>query len=116
VDSFSVGSYGKASDDRGELTRLGEEFDVVIRCQHMHARRFGLPDAPLTLAVHGVSLNSKTFDYLGERLGNADVQLVALDLRGRGRSQSTSPGTSAGRTTHATCSQSPTVSGSVNFP
>jgi pimeloyl-ACP methyl ester carboxylesterase len=91
--SVSSGRMGATTGDRGETTSWTEDFDVVIRSLRLHARRFGQPDAPLTLALRGVSLNSRAFDYLGERLGDADVQLVALDLRGRGRSETTAPGT-----------------------
>lgn len=35
----------------------------------------------------------KNFDFLGEQLGGDALQLVALDLRGRGHSQTTPPGT-----------------------
>jgi pimeloyl-ACP methyl ester carboxylesterase len=45
------------------------------------------------LGIPGISANSRSFDYLGERLGNARRQLVALDLRGRGHSSVTPPGT-----------------------
>jgi len=44
------------------------------------------------IGVHGLTLNMKAFDYLGERLGDV-LQLVAIDLRGRGLSPPTSPGT-----------------------
>ena len=34
----------------------------------------------------------KNLDYLGERLSGDDLQLVAIDMRGRGKSQTTPPG------------------------
>ncbi|MEY2459785.1 MAG: hypothetical protein QOG30_1615, partial [Acidimicrobiaceae bacterium] len=34
----------------------------------------------------------KNFDFVGERLGGDALQLVALDLRGRGNSETTPPG------------------------
>ena len=58
----------------------------------MHAQRFGRSSARLVVGLHGLSLNMKAFDFIGERLG-PNVQLVALDLRGRGHSPPTPPGT-----------------------
>jgi pimeloyl-ACP methyl ester carboxylesterase len=50
--------------------------------------------------VPGLSGNVAHFGFLGERIGGDDVQLVALDLRGRGRSDTTPPG-SYGWESHA---------------
>jgi pimeloyl-ACP methyl ester carboxylesterase len=72
---------------------VGEDFDVVVRSHRIHAQRFGSPSAPLVIGVHGLSGNMKHFDFIGERLGGDALQLVALDLRGRGNSETTSPGT-----------------------
>ena len=41
----------------------------------------------------GLAGNIKSFAYLGERVGGDETQLVALDLRGRGKSERTGPGT-----------------------
>ena len=68
------------------------EFDVTVRSHRLHGQRFGARSAPLVIGVHGLSLNMRAFDYLGERLGD-EFQLVALDLRGRGYSPPTDPGT-----------------------
>ena len=75
------------------MTILGEEFDVAVRGHRLHAQRFGSPSAPLVLGLHGLTGNMKTFDVVGELLGEDALQLVALDLRGRGRSDTTPPGT-----------------------
>ena len=72
---------------------VGEEFDVAVRSHRLHAQRFGSPSAPLVVGVHGLSGTMKNFDFVGERLGGGDLQLVALDLRGRGNSETTRPGT-----------------------
>ena len=45
------------------------------------------------LGLHGLTGNMKTFDVVGELLGANERQLVALDLRGRGRSDTTPAGT-----------------------
>lgn len=70
----------------------GEEFDIDVRSHRLHGQRFGPTTAPLAIGIHGLSLNMKAFDYLGEGIGDV-CQLVALDLRGRGRSPATPPGT-----------------------
>ena len=70
-----------------------EEFDIAVRSHRLHAQRFGSPTAPLIVGLHGLSLNMKSFDFLGERLRGDALQLVALDLRGRGHSERTPPGT-----------------------
>jgi pimeloyl-ACP methyl ester carboxylesterase len=75
------------------MTILGEEFDVAVRGHRLHAQRFGSPSAPLVLGLHGLTGNMTTFDVVGEVLGGQARQLVALDLRGRGRSDATPPGT-----------------------
>jgi len=79
---------------------LPEEFDLTVRSHRLHAQRFGDPSAPLVLALPGLSGNMKSFDYIGERIGGDTLQLVALDLRGRGRSEVTPAGT-YGRDNHA---------------
>lgn len=69
------------------------DFDLQLPSGRIHARRFGSPGAPLVLAVPGISANLAGFDYLGERLGGDSLQFVAVDLRGRGLSEVTAPGT-----------------------
>lgn len=77
-----------------------EEFDLTARSGVLHAQRWGPADAPLTLCVPGLSANLHAFDYLAERLAGPDRQMVAFDLRGRGRSETTAPG-SYGLSAHA---------------
>ena len=72
---------------------VGQELDIEVRSHRLHGQRFGSPSAPLVVGLHGLSLNMKTFDFVGERLGGDAVQLVALDLRGRGNSDTTPLGT-----------------------
>jgi pimeloyl-ACP methyl ester carboxylesterase len=69
------------------------EFDLQLTSGRLHAKRYGSRDAPLVLAVPGLSANLMSFEFLGERLDPEKVQLVALDLRGRGMSDVTQPGT-----------------------
>jgi pimeloyl-ACP methyl ester carboxylesterase len=57
------------------------------------AHRFGPAGGRLTLCVHGLSANARSFDFLGEQLATAGRTLVAVDLRGRGFSAITGLGT-----------------------
>ncbi len=69
------------------------EFDLQLSSGRLHARRHGSRDAPLVLAIPGLSANLMSFEFLGDRLDPETVQLVAIDLRGRGKSDVTQPGT-----------------------
>lgn len=70
-----------------------EELDIQLPSGRLHAERFGSPDAPLAIAVPGVSANLKGLTFIAERVAGADLQVVAIDLRGRGLSEVTGPGT-----------------------
>ena len=71
----------------------GSEFDLLLPSGRLHAQRFGPAEAPLVLCVPGLSANLKSFDFLCERIAGDRLQAVALDLRGRGRSDITPRGT-----------------------
>lgn len=66
--------------------------DLTLPSGRLCAERRGPADAPLVLCVHGLSANLRGFDFLAERLERPDRQIVTLDLRGRGRSEITPPG------------------------
>jgi pimeloyl-ACP methyl ester carboxylesterase len=70
---------------------MTEAFDLPLDSGRLHGERRGPADAPALLCVHGLSANLRGFDFLAERL--PERQVIALDLRGRGRSESTPPGT-----------------------
>jgi pimeloyl-ACP methyl ester carboxylesterase len=74
------------------MTVEPQELDVTVRSHRLHGQRFGAPTSPLVIGLHGLTLNMKAFDYLGERLARTH-QLVAIDLRGRGSSPPTGAGT-----------------------
>ena len=42
---------------------MAAEFDLDLASGRLHAQRFGEPDAPLVLAVHGLSANMHGFDW-----------------------------------------------------
>jgi pimeloyl-ACP methyl ester carboxylesterase len=74
-------------------TLVPTDFDVFLPSGRVRAHRFGDPDDELILCAPGLSANSRWFDYLGERIAGNGRQVVALDLRGRGCSEVTAPGT-----------------------
>jgi pimeloyl-ACP methyl ester carboxylesterase len=77
------------------------EFDLQLRSGRVHARRHGPPEAPLVLGIPGLTANVMGFEFLADHLDSAGVQFVGLDLRGRGLSEVTAPGT-YGWINHAT--------------
>jgi pimeloyl-ACP methyl ester carboxylesterase len=80
--------------------RLSIDFDLALPSGRIRARRWGSDQAPLLLCVPGLSANLAAFGYLAERLAGEDRQVVAIDLRGCGRSETTPPG-SYGLDSHA---------------
>lgn len=78
---------------REHVITTPQEFDVQLPSGRLHAQRVGREGAPLVLCLPGLSANMKSFDFLCERLAGADAHVVAVDLRGRGKSETTPPGT-----------------------
>ena len=70
-----------------------EDSDIPLESGRLRVRRWGAADAPAVLCVPGLSANLCGFDRLAERLTGDTRQLVAIDLRGRGRSEVTGAGT-----------------------
>jgi len=68
-------------------------FDLPLPGGRLHAHRFADPGGSLLLCLPGLSLTSRTFDCLGEGLAGRGLDVVALDLRGRGYSDVTPAGT-----------------------
>jgi pimeloyl-ACP methyl ester carboxylesterase len=69
-----------------------EDFDVTLEAGRLRVRRWGAGDVPAVVCVPGLSANLCGFDRLAERLAGDTRQLVAVDLRGRGRSEVTGAG------------------------
>src|SRR6516165_12305798 len=69
-----------------------EDCDIRLEFGRLRVRRWGSADAPAVLCVPGLSANLCGFDRLAERLAGDALQLEAIDLRGRGRSEVTGPG------------------------
>ena len=57
---------------------------------HLPARRAERPDAPLVLAIHGITSSSRTWLATARALGDR-AALLAVDLRGRARSNALPP-------------------------
>jgi pimeloyl-ACP methyl ester carboxylesterase len=76
------------------------EFDLQLPSGRVHARSWGPDDAPILLCVHGISANLTAFTHLADRLAGPNRRVVAFDLRGRGRSETT-PAGSYGLDSHA---------------
>jgi pimeloyl-ACP methyl ester carboxylesterase len=69
-----------------------ESFELELSSGLIYGERRGAADAPLVLCLHGVSANVRGFDFIAPRLADSH-RVVAVDLRGRGRSEITPPGT-----------------------
>ncbi|MDP9144898.1 MAG: alpha/beta hydrolase [Actinomycetota bacterium] len=70
-----------------------EDRDISVASGRLRVRRWGAADAPAVVCVPGLSANLCGFDRLAEQLAGDTLQLLAIDLRGRGRSEVTGPGT-----------------------
>ena len=70
-----------------------EDCDIALASGTLRVRRWGAADAPAVVCVPGLSANLCGFDRLAERLAGDSLQLLAIDLRGRGRSEVTGAGT-----------------------
>jgi len=88
-----------------------EDADIALASGRLRVRRWGAADAPAVVCVPGIAANLCGFDRLAERLAGDTLQLAAVDLRGRGRSEVTGAGTYGWPITRAACSASRTPSG-----
>lgn len=66
--------------------------DLELPSGRVRVRSWGADGAPVLLCVHGISANLTAFSYLADRLAGPHRRVVAFDLRGRGRSEVTPPG------------------------
>jgi pimeloyl-ACP methyl ester carboxylesterase len=74
--------------------------DLALTSGRVRVRRWGAPDAPMLIGVHGISANLTAFTPIADALAGPQRQVVAFDLRGRGHSEVTGPG-SYGVDSHA---------------
>jgi pimeloyl-ACP methyl ester carboxylesterase len=75
-------------------------FDLQLTSGRVRVSRSGESTAPWVILLHGLSAHLHSFDYLAASLANKNLQLVAVDLRGRGQSE-ISPAGSYGMEAHA---------------
>jgi pimeloyl-ACP methyl ester carboxylesterase len=71
---------------RPPVTPAGVDRFFELTSGRLRARVFGDHGAPLVIGVPGLTANCFTFGALGAALAASGKQVVALDLRGRGRS------------------------------
>jgi len=69
------------------------EIDLTVPGGRLHAELSGPADGPLVLCLPGLTANLRGFDLMVPRLAAAGLRVAALDLRGRGRSDLSPPGT-----------------------
>jgi 3-oxoadipate enol-lactonase len=69
-----------------------EDSDIPLASGRLRVRRWGAAGARAVVCVPGLSANLCGFDRLAERLAGDELQVVAVDLRGRGRSEVTGAG------------------------
>ena len=70
----------------------GDVFEVWVRGCRLHCARWGSSSAPLVIGFPGLRGSAERFAFIGERIGCDGVQFVAVDPRGRGRSDVSPPG------------------------
>lgn len=67
--------------------------DLTLASGRMRAELSGPEDGPLVICVPGLSANLRSYDRIGPALAAAGHRVAAVDLRGRGHSETTAPGT-----------------------
>jgi 3-oxoadipate enol-lactonase len=67
--------------------------DLQLSSGRLHALLAGPENGAPVICVPGLSANARSFDAIAEALAATRHRVVALDLRGRGLSPATSPGT-----------------------
>ena len=89
--------FERADRHRGERSDGGQQLSTVTRIALasgvVHVESNGDPLGRLILCVHGLSANCRSFDRLVPALATAGHHIVTMDLRGRGHSEITPPGT-----------------------
>lgn len=70
-----------------------DRFELHVGSGRLHVERTGPRNGPVVLCVHGLSANVRGFDRVIPQLATRGHRAVGVDLRGRGRSEVTPPGT-----------------------
>ena len=71
----------------------GSPIDLHLESGALYAESRGGDSGALVVCVPGLSANLRGFDFIAERTASPTRRIVALDLRGRGQSEVTDPGT-----------------------
>lgn len=74
-------------------TPSGTPLDLHLPSGYLHAEWFGAERGRLVVCIPGLSANLRGFDFIAERIADPAHRVVTLDLRGRGQSEVTGPGT-----------------------
>jgi len=74
-------------------TPSGTPLDLHLASGELHAEWFGAERGRLVVCIPGLSANLRGFDFIAERIADPAHRVVTLDLRGRGQSEVTAPGT-----------------------
>jgi pimeloyl-ACP methyl ester carboxylesterase len=85
----------RAANPGGEVegsSHRVEELELDLPSGRVHAVRWGA-GGPTVVCLPGLSANLHGFDAIAGRLAAHGFQVVVLDLRGRGKSETTPPGT-----------------------
>jgi lipase len=67
-------------------------FDLILPSGSLHVLRLGPEGGAGVICVPGLSANARSFDAVAATLARRGRQVVSLDLRGRGMSPATAPG------------------------
>jgi pimeloyl-ACP methyl ester carboxylesterase len=71
---------------------MAQDLDVAARGGRLRVRQYGPSSTVATMCVPGLSSNARVFDPLGEYREARGRGIVAVELRGRGWSEITPPG------------------------
>lgn len=72
---------------------MAQDIDIAARRGRLRVRRFGPTEGIATICVPGLSSNSRVYNALGGYREVRGHATIAVDLRGRGWSEITAPGT-----------------------
>jgi pimeloyl-ACP methyl ester carboxylesterase len=67
--------------------------DLLLPAGRMHLEQIGKPEGSPVVCVPGLSSNLRAFDAIAPKLARSKHRVASLDLRGRGLSPATAPGT-----------------------
>src|SRR6476620_4361391 len=88
-----MNSHPPSSPSRHVDQRLTTVTRIPLASGVVHVESHGDPLGRLILCVHGLSANCRSFDRLVPALAAGGHHIATMDLRGRGYSEVTPPGT-----------------------